>query len=251
LQDALVSTYASAYHDRADRIKAKEQILDAMLNDEKPTHPVVRSIFHDTQEFNVEETLVKSISEDWYLQDELMMNELSEFQSNEATRLNQDQWTQRFTAFHIAHSNLSGAESRKAVKNLFKKAFDLGPKQGTKRFEEYVERYDVNFEHPVIAADLEVFNPSSVASEDVVDTVQMTENAAKFVDKIFKYVEEMQDGDRIHLPVIGNTLYDCGLIDNAKPETVQNYIKMLDNEVGLTHYKYIDRGTAYLSTYIH
>lgn len=245
---SLVEMHASAFLDRADRIEVKKDIIRYLEDDSDPSHDVVESIVNGSEDLIVPNKLSKSLSEAWYLTDDLSVGTIKEMQSTDSTRLSQKEWSKRYQAIRSVHESHPEHVTRGMVEQWMRVCFDLGHEQAANRADDYETRYDIEWIHPVEAADVEDFDPVEIPNSHLSEFNLVGEEKAMFVDKFLKYFEVVEEETTVGLTEVAEVLYDCGICDDARPETAAETIDRLDQKYGLTHLKQVD-SKIYLSTY--
>ncbi|WP_226040366.1 hypothetical protein [Natrinema sp. DC36] len=257
VEEALLNITTSSYRDRQDRIECKRQLLKYLKDRQSIVdHPVADAIISkNTTDYNIPRSLMIRFSGDglrWHEREDLSIDDIIKMQDTEQ-RLKQSEWNKRLAAFRTAHLNHSTRLVKHGAKKLFVDCWGLqSEKQQNKRFKDYIEKYSVEFKHPIAVDGFHGFNVSELAEEIYID-----EDEVVFMNEMFKYFEEENSTSKISVSDISKTMYEAGLIStNPRSNSSQAYRKVtekivsLNSNHGIDRLKYIDKGRIYLSSHI-
>lgn len=249
IEEAVVDAYASAFSDRCDRIRAKEDLL-TYLEDGRTgcSHDVVSALTnHETDDLVVHKELVSQFETEWWQRDDLQYTDMIEKQKTEES-LSRYQWEERYEAFHTARQNYGASHQKMTNFNMFKKIFDLKKRQAKKNFKKYTEEYNVDWKHP-IESELTLLDFQPTEIETAVESVPLNtmKDEAMFFNRVFEYYIEKKQQPRIRLTdELTEPLYRAGLISENDAEVASDRIQKLKDSCGLDNLKAIDDAEIYL-----
>ncbi|NLV12202.1 hypothetical protein [Haloarcula argentinensis] len=259
IQDAIVQTYASAFSDRSDRIEAKQQLLDYIISDSKPEHPVANVIVSaDENDFNVPTELTSIFIDSWWNRDDITISDITELQDSDNTRLKNTDWDKRNKAFATALEGIPASENRRRARNLYEDIFNISSKKTlNKHFSEFEDNLDYEFKSAIEAVDAErVGLIDDLPESKTAFGVDTEKKVACLINKVLKNHIEQEMDTTIPLRKFAENLDKAGCISinsdydkGAATSKTGEYIKRLDEEFGLD-FKYIKQAKVYTSLHM-
>jgi len=229
LTESLPTMYASAFSDRLDRLHCKEQLIDYVQNNRKPTHPVAQDIVNDDMDDYIGNPEVIT---------EVVINTKDDYR---AIADDLSRWGERRTKLYELYESLENPTKEDFV-TLVTKAHKLDKSYAVKVIDTWCEIYEIFDEKPLAEYDV---TPENFA-ELVTDVAEAEVEEAKLINQLFKHYAAKTD--KVFMNKIRDQFYGAGLIDSNDRGLVKARLESLDKDYGLSWYSHMEKGNVYLST---